>query len=176
MKSFFEERIKDHLPSAVVFARNDFPSVIINDSSNTDLLREYLKCDSKIVMLGENPLAYIKDKTGKLVELDYRKASKYFGINYGGKLTDSMKGLIPCYVTPDGVKIGLKGFWIPMAAVTSNKVNMIFAKDENGLAAAWLKNYGENRSSGFMQLWINRSYPSIRELSQIKNAAEFGLQ
>lgn len=172
--SFIKERLKDHLPSAVVFARNEFPPLICNDSAKSDLLREYLKGDNKIVLLGENPLAYIKDKTGKLIELDYRRASKYFGIDYGGELTDAMKGLYPCNVTEEGMKIGLRGFWVSLASVSSDQVTAVYAKDENERAGAWLKNYGGPKNSGLMQLWINRQFPS--SLAMIKNAVEFGLQ
>lgn len=174
LKSFMEERLKDHLPSTVVFARNDFPSLIYNDTTKTDLLREYLKGDNKVVLLGENPLAYIKDKAGILVELDYRKASKYFGIDYGGELTDAMKGLIPTYVTNDGIKIGLKGFTIAMAAVNPNQVTVVYSMNEIGLAASWIKNYGGPKNSGLMQLNVNRQLPT--NLPMIKNAVEFGLQ
>ena len=174
LKLFMEERIKDHLPSAVVFARNDFPSTIYSDSTKTDLLREYLKGDNKVVLLGENPLAYIKNKEGVLTELDYRKASKYFGIDYGGELTDAMKGLIPAYVTDEGIKVGLKGFTIALAAVNPTQVTTVYSLNENGFAASWIKNYGGPKNSGLMQLIVNRQLPS--NLTMIKNAVEFGLQ
>ncbi|MCX6169204.1 MAG: PQQ-binding-like beta-propeller repeat protein [Ignavibacteriales bacterium] len=174
IKLFMEERLKDKLPSAIIFARNDFPTSIHNDSTKSDLLREYLKGDNKVVLLGENPLAYIKNKDGVVTEVDYRKATKYFGIEYGGELTDAMKGLIPCYVTEDGIKAGLKGFWIPMAAVTPDQVTTVYAKDENGFAASWLKNYGGPKNSGLVQLWVNRQLPV--SLPMIKNAVEFGMQ
>ncbi|MFA7420441.1 MAG: PQQ-binding-like beta-propeller repeat protein [Melioribacteraceae bacterium] len=174
LKSFIEDRNKDHLPSVVVFAKNDFPKTIVNDSTKTDLLREFLKGDNRAVLLGENPLAYIKDHTGKLVELDYRKASKYFGIDYGGELTEAMKGLIPDYVTEEGVKIGLKGFRITMASVNPHQVSKVYALDENGRAALWLKNYGGPANSGLVQLWVDWQLPNA--LNQIKNAAEFGLK
>ncbi len=174
LKSFFEGRLKDHLPSAVVFARNDFPSSIYNDSTKTDLLREYLRGDNKVVLLGENPLAYIKNKDGVLTELDYRKASKYFGIDYGGELTDAMKGLVPTYVTDEGIKVGLKGFTIAMAAVPPNQVTTVYSLNEIGLAASWIKNYGGPQNSGLVQLIVNRQLPT--NLTMIKNAVEFGLQ
>ena len=174
LKSFIEERLADHRPSAVVFAKNDFPSTIYNDSTKTDLLREYLHGDNKVVLLGENPLAYIKDSTGKLVELDYRKASKYFGIDYGGELTDAMKGLIPIYVTTDGINVGLKGFTIAMAAVNPDQVTTVYSLNEIGLAASWIKNYGGPINSGLVQLIVNRQLPT--NLAMIKNVVEFGLQ
>ena len=169
-----EERLKDYLPSAVVFARNDFPSTIYKDSTKTDLLREYFKGDNKVVLLGENPLAYIKNKDGVLTELDYRKASKYFGIDYGGELTDAMKGLIPTYVTNEGIKVGLKGFTIALAAVAPNQVTTVYSLNEIGLASSWIKNYGGPQNSGLVQLIVNRQLPT--NLTMIKNAVEFGLQ
>jgi len=174
LKLFMEERLKDYLPSVVVFARNDFPSTIYKDSTKTDLLREYFKGDNKVVLLGENPLAYIKNKDGVLTELDYRKASKYFGIDYGGELTDAMKGLIPAYVTNEGIKVGLKGFTIALAAVAPNQVTTVYSLNEIGLASSWIKNYGGPQNSGLVQLIVNRQLPT--NLTMIKNAVEFGLQ
>lgn len=174
LKTFMEERMTDRLPSVIVFAKNYFPKSIVNDSTETDVLREFLKGDNRVVLLGENPLAYIQDQTGKLMELDYRKATKYFGIDYGGELTEAMKGLTPSYLTEEGKKIGLRGFKITMAGVNADQVTTVFAKDENGRAASWLKNYGGPANSGLMQLWVDRQTPS--SLHFIKNAVEFGLK
>lgn len=170
LKQFMEESLKNNAAGVVVFARNEFPGNIYNDSAKTDLLRDFLKGNNRVVLLGENPLAYIKNKEGKLTELDYRRASGYFGIQYGGELTDAMKGLYPCSVTEQGIKTGLKGFWISMAAVTPDQVDIVYARDENGRAACWLKNYGGPAGSGLMQLWTGRQFPS--PLGMIKNAVE----
>ena len=174
LKLFMEDRLRDKYSSSIIFAKNDFPSTVFTETASTDLLRDFLKGNNRLILVGENPVAYVKDKSGKLVELDYRKATKYFGIDYGGELTEAMKGLTPAYVNEEGKRFGLRGFYIPMAAVEPGQVTKVLATDENGRAALWLKNYGGREGTGLMQLWIDRQYPN--GLNLIKNAAEFGFQ
>jgi hypothetical protein len=62
---------------------------------------------------------------------------------------------------------------VGIASVAKNQVSKVLAKDENGNAAAWVKNFGGPEGTGLVQLWVNRSIQ--QDYSAMKNAAEYGL-
>lgn len=174
LAKFFSDQIKSKSRSVVVFASNYVPFTVFDEKENNFLINDYLTNNGKVVFLGANPLGYIYDKkTGKLTGIDFRIPSKIFGVNYEGELTDAMKGWFYSCVTPEGEKWGLSGWWVGIASVAKNQVSKVLAKDENGNAAAWVKNFGGPEGTGLVQLWVNRSIQ--QDYSAMKNAAEYGL-
>ena len=174
LADFFNEQLKTNSHGVVIFASNKIPASVYDESKNNYLIKDYLKNGGKVVFLGPNPLAFIFDnKTGKLAGIDFRIPFKFIGIDYNGELTDAMKGWFYSKVTSEGEKWGLTGWWVGIAAVDKYQVSEVLAEDENGNAAAWVKNFGGAEGTGLVQLWINRSVP--QDLSKIKLAAEYGL-
>ena len=174
LAKFFGDQIKSETPSVVVFASNYVPFTVFDEKENNFLIKDYLNKNGKIVFLGANPLGYVYDrKSGKLTRIDFRIPSKIFGVDYNGELTDAMKGWFYSKITQEGEKWGLSGWWVGIASVAKSQVSRVLAEDENGNAAAWVKNYGGPKGTGLVQLWVNRSIQ--QDYSSIKNAAEYGL-
>jgi len=174
LAKFFKEQINSKSKSVVVFASNKIPHTVFDESENNLLIKEYLTSGGKVVFLGANPLAYIFDKkSGKLAGIDFRIPSKVFGVDYQGELTDALKGWFYVKTTAEGNKWGLTGWWVGIASVDKSQVSTVLALDENGNAAAWIKNYGGDEGTGLVQLWVDRD--RLSNLSEIKAAAEFRL-
>ena len=170
---FFKEQIKPSARSVVIFASNKVPFTVYDEKKNNFLIKDYLNNNGKIVFLGANPLGYIYDKkSGNLSGIDFRIPSKVFGVDYNGELTNALKGWFCARITPDGQKWGLVGWWVGIASVSKDQVTEVLAEDENGNAAAWVKNFGGPEGTGLVQLWVNRSV--TQDYSAIKNAAEYG--
>jgi len=174
LAKFFKDQIESKSSSVVIFASNNVPFTVFDEEENNFLIKDYLTNNGKIVFLGANPLGYIFDKkTGSLTRVDFRIPSKIFGVDYKGELTDAMKGWFYSSVTSEGEKWGLSGWWVGIASVARDQVTEILAEDENGNAAAWVKNFGGPEGTGLVQLWVNRSIQ--QDYSAIKNATEYGL-
>jgi eukaryotic-like serine/threonine-protein kinase len=174
LAKFFKDQIKSKSLSVVVFASNRVPFTVFDEKENNFLIKDYLIKNGKIIFLGANPLAYVFDKkSGSLTGIDFRIPSKVFGVDYKGELTDALKGWFYSRITPEGQKWGLSGWWVGIAPVSKDQVSKVLAEDENGNAAAWVKNFGGSEESGLVQLWVNRSV--TEDYSCIKNAAEYGL-
>ncbi len=174
LAKFFEEQIITKTRSVAVFASNRVPFTVFNDSTKNYLIKDYLVSGGKVVFLSANPLALVLDnKSGRLTGIDFQIPSKLFGVDYHGEVTDAMKGWFYSKVTPEGEKWGLTSWWVGIASVDKNQVTKVLAEDENGNAAAWVKNYGGSEGTGLVQLWVGRS--SLPDLSPIKLAVEYGL-
>lgn len=171
---FFNDRISDKKRSVVVFAISKMPSELLGDTTDQALIRKYLNSGGKVALMGPNPLAYQVDKrTMDITGVDYRYVNKVFGIDYGGILTDAMKGFYGSMPTSEGRKRGLFDSWVSASSVKPDQVTTILATDEYGNASAWIKNYGGSHDSGLLQLWIDRGIP--QNLALIQNVIEFGL-
>jgi outer membrane protein assembly factor BamB len=173
LAKFLNDQIKSKALSVVIFASNKVPFTVFDEKKSNFLIKDYLNNNGKIVFLGANPLAYVYDKKSRnLTGIDFRIPSKVFGVDYEGELTDALKGWFYAKITPDGQKWGLAGWWVGIGSVSKDQVNEVLAKDENGNAAAWIKNFGGPEGTGLVQLWVNRSV--AQDYSPIKNAAEYG--
>ena len=175
LKQFFDDRVKDRLPSVVVLILNYIPANVFDDSLITDPLRDYLHAGGKIVTLGPSPFAFkYNRKTLRLTAIDFEIPKRLFGINYAGSYTDAIRGWLPAYPTRDGKKLGLKDFWLSTSQVEASPNLKILAKDETGFAAAWIKNFGGQEGTGLVQFRVNRGSPE--GLYNIYNVAEYGLR
>ena len=86
----------------------------------------------------------------------------------------SHKGIYPSFATEEGKKWGLKNFWISSLGIEPSKVDIVLGKNENGLAAAWVKKYHSSKGGGFVQIWLEQD--GSDDLSYILKVAENGFE
>ena len=173
LKKFMEDQVAQPATGVVVFAQNDVPSPLVEGPPHQTLLRRYLDAGGKVVWLGTCPLAYQRDSSGAILGIDFTQAGKILGIHYPGTSLD-MLGWYGATVTPEGTRWGLRGWWVGFGAVDAKEVSTVLAKDEDGMAACWVRNYGGPEGTGLVQLWIPRN--THIDLTPVKAAVEFGLR
>jgi len=172
LEQFMKKQSGTRAPSVVVFANHYFPQSIVGDTSANALVRKYLDAGGKIVLLGLNPLAYQRDSSYQVYGIDFAAPEKVFGLHYPGSSFDAI-GLYGASVTPDGRRWGLDGWWVGLGWVEPREVSTVLALDENGKAAAWVKNYGGPEGTGLVQLAIPQD--KHIDLYRIMRVAEYGL-
>lgn len=176
LAQFMKDAIANHRPGVVVFAAHRVPATVIDDSSEAALLRQYLNAGGKVVWLGPPPLAYQRDpKTDHVVALDFTIPERIIGVHYPGNSSIGVGGWYQSNVTAEGVTWGLvRDWWVGGFAVEPDQISTVLARDENGQASAWVKNYGGPEGTGLVQLWHKRD--SQEDLIAIKAVAEYGLR
>jgi hypothetical protein len=108
-----------------------------------------------------------------MLGIDYSDAQKILGIQYPGTRLEGI-GWYGATVTEEGKKWGLHGWWVSLGWVDPGQVSTVLARDENGMASGWVKNYGGPEGTGLVQLWVPRDRHS--DLFPVKCAAEYKLQ
>lgn len=159
--------------SVLVFAANYFPKEILSGYGKSPL-RKYLDNGGRIVICGMNPIVAKYDHNKNLNGFNFLMADSVLGIQYGPNDLRSHKGLSPSFATEEGKKWGINDFWISSMGLPLSKVNVVLGKDENGLAAAWVKKYHPAQNSGFIQIWIDQE--GADDLSSILKVAEYGFE
>lgn len=66
----------------------------------------------------------------------------------------------------------MKDFWISALGLDSGQVDVVLGKNENGLAAAWVKKYNSSKGNGFIQIWLEQD--GAADLCYILKVAEYG--
>lgn len=171
---FLEEQTRLRTPSAVVMANNQVPASIANDTTTNNPLRRYLEAGGKLVLLNHNPLAFVRDSADQVVDIDFFRVEKVFGVRPAGKATDAVRGWYASRATAEGRRWGLKEWWMGMGGVDPAQVTTVLALDEAGGAGAWVKSYGGPEGTGLVQLWISRDTPG--PLTDVRAAVEYGLR
>ncbi|HTP12209.1 MAG TPA: hypothetical protein VMM37_01225, partial [Bacteroidota bacterium] len=126
----------------------------------------------KVVFPGSMPLAYIRDSLGRVQGLDFTVPQNILGIRFPGTRLEEI-GWYGAELTERGKLWGLQGWTVSLGWVAPDQVTTVLAEDENGMAAAWVKNYGGPEGSGLVQL----SLPRGRQVDWhvLRNVAEYGL-
>lgn len=161
----------DATNSVIVFASNYFPKEILTGYEKSSL-RKYLNSGGRIVVCGINPVVARYDNNKNLNGFNFLMADSVLGIYYGPNDLRSHKGIYPSFATEEGKKWGMKDFWISPLGLETSKVDIVLGKNENGLAAAWVKKYHPSKSSGFIQVWIEQE--GSDDLSYLLKVAEYG--
>jgi outer membrane protein assembly factor BamB len=176
LAQFMKDGLANKTPSVVVFAAHRVPATVVQDTSETALLRQYLNAGGKVVFLGAPSLVYKRDpKTDQVVALDFTVPERILGVRYPGKSALGVGGWYQSTVTAAGINWGLtRDWWVGGFAVESDQVTTILARDETGRASAWVKNYGGPEGTGLVQLWHKRDGQD--DLIAIKAVAKYGLQ
>ncbi|CAF3802119.1 unnamed protein product [Rotaria sp. Silwood1] len=175
LTEFMKSQIESKTTSVVIFADNKIPQSIANERSENALIRKYLNANGKVVFFAPNPTVYIYNDTatGVLDSLDYEIPGKIFGVKHIEPQFSN--GYYPAIPTKEGLRFGLKTFWTGFYAINPDEVTTVLAKDEFGMAAAWLKNYGGPEGTGLLQLTLGRIASQI-DLAPIKAVIEQGIE
>jgi outer membrane protein assembly factor BamB len=166
--AFFEERLLDGIPSVVVFGMDALPSSVAATPSDTTLLRRYLDAGGKVVWLGLPPLVIARDETGAFAGVDRERPGGLLGVDLSAFDFD-VYGATP---TEAGRSWGLREWRVASPAADTAAVDVVLALDELNRAAAWVREYGGPRGTGFV--YIPASTES-RDLDDIRRVAEAGL-
>lgn len=169
---FMKQRLQETGRSVVVFANNRIPAEIAENETEHSLIRKYLDSGGKVVFLGTNPMAYRRDSTGAIFDVDFSFAARTFGVRYPNKKLDHL-GWYHASVTREGLRWGLRGWWVGFGAIDPKDATTVLGVDEEGMAACWVKNYGGPDGTGLVQLWIPRDH--MVDLTPIQLAIEYGL-
>jgi len=159
--------------SVIVFAANYFPKAVLTGYDQSHL-RKYLNNGGRIVVCGINPVVAQYDENKSLTGFNFLLADSVLGIHYGPNDLRSHKGIYPSFVTVDGKKWGMKDFWISPLGIDPSEVDVVLGKNENGLAAAWVKKYSQTKTGGFVQIWLEQE--GAEDLSYILKVAEYGFE
>jgi len=172
LAGFMLDQIKLRSRSVVVFADNRIPSSVVEEATPSALIRRYLDAGGKVALLGANPLAYRADPaTGVVEDVDFTPAQDVFGIRF--PRPETIGGYYASRPTAEGKRWGLRGFTVSAGAIDPAQATSVLAKDEYGMASAWVKNYGGAEGTGLLQLSVPRSAPT--EFSRYRAVIEHGL-
>ena len=175
--SFIKNKEYKNFRSVIVLSDNKIPSEIIGNDSTDSPLRKYLDDGGKVVAFGDNPLVYKLDpKSGVLEDFDLKLAENILDIS----IIDPRysRGYYPYKLTADGRTMGLHDFWVGSGFfINKDSTTRILAVNEFGKAAAWIKNYGGPKGTGWLQLNAY-SYKGIigQQIYQFRAAIEYGIE
>jgi len=89
-----------------------------------------------MVLLNHNPIAFVRDSTGQIVDIDFYRMERVFGVRPAGKATDAIRGWYASIATAEGKRWGLPdGGW--NGGVDPKQVTTVLAFDEAGGAGSW---------------------------------------
>ena len=166
LSGWMEQRIRDRRPSVVILATDQLPAPFARPEG---VIRRYLTAAGKIVSPGDPPFIWpagpqgeraystiSRETTSRLLDVDHARAQ--FD-RYGARPTEL------------GREWGLTGWWQATWSIDPPRNASVLALDERGLAAAWVKEYGGPRGTGFVQ--VNRGQWSPFDLGQLMTIAEY---
>lgn len=168
LEDFLATRIRDQIPSVVVFAMDAVPAGVAGAASDTTLLRRYLDAGGKVVWLGFPPLLVARDAGGSFQGIDRSRPGSLLGVDMG-PWNDDVYGATP---TDEGRAWGLDRWMLSSPTATAESVDVILAVDEMGVPAAWVKEYGGPPGTGFVTVQPNTR---PERLEAIRRVAEYGI-
>jgi outer membrane protein assembly factor BamB len=152
LTKFLEDRIGDRAPSVVVFAIDLPPADIAKAPLATSLLRRYLNAGGKVVWLGLPPNIWpvepLKGERKSLNEVQWNAPAELLDVPHGEALFDQRGAR----ATPAGLHWGLTSRFRATWSLAPAGVTNVLALDDWGLAAAWSKEYGGPRGTGFVRV------------------------
>jgi outer membrane protein assembly factor BamB len=170
LADFMSARLSDGIPSVVVFAMDHLPSTVAAQPADTTLFRRYLDAGGKVVWLGFPPALIERDpETGNFVGVDRARTTQLLGVDHSSLNYD----FYGAAATETGRAWGVPPWWVSWLAIDVADGIDVLALDENGKAAAWVRNYGGPAGSGFVSLAIRE--PRIEDLPAIRAAADYGI-
>ncbi len=173
LSSFLNARVSDHSASVVVFAMDRLPDEVVDQANGVALFRRYLDAAGKAVWPGLPPLLWpldIKSDGRRLTDINRVATEKLLGVGHQGGNFDS----ITARATPAGEKWGLTNWWLSNWSADPARELTILARDEHGLAAAWVRNYGGPEGTGFVRVPVTPSPQGApTNLLELQIAAEY---
>ncbi len=143
---FLADRTEDRTPSVVVFAMDYVPASVAAVPLDRSVLRRYLRAGGKVVWTGLPPMI-IPDRmpAGKLA-FNWDAPAQLTGVPFDSALFDR-HGV---RATAEGRRWGLPERWRSAWAVGTAGVSRVLALDDEGHAAAWVRNYGGPDGTGWV--------------------------
>ena len=170
LPAFFEDRDRDGVASVVVFASDQPPSSVTDAGNSTPLVRRYLDSGGRIVWVGFPPFALkFDERTGKRTGLDPASTRRILGVGRDVLASEDAedRGAVP---TAEGLLRGLPRAFLGAFPVPDADVDVVLARDRDGLANAWAKRFGKGE---FVRLWGIQA--PILDLEAVRRVAENGL-
>jgi outer membrane protein assembly factor BamB len=153
LRRFMEDHAGDRVPSVVVFAMDHLPTSVAASGSDTVLFRRYLDAWGKVVWTGVPPLIWPRDPAtgdaGDYSHIDRESTHGLLGVDHARSNFDGYGAT----ATAAGLRWGLSGWWESNWSVDPSQVSEALALDDNGLAGAWVKNYGGPPGTGFVRVY-----------------------
>jgi eukaryotic-like serine/threonine-protein kinase len=159
--------------SVIVFASEYFPKSIY-EGNDASPLRQYLTNGGRIVVVGNNPLIYQLDSAGHIAGLNFLTPDSVLNIKYGPNDLRSIGGVQPAFPTEEGRRWGLQQPFTSFLPLLANQVDVVLAKDENGMVSAWVKRFSKEKNSGFIQIWMDPDF--LNDMSSVVRVAEHGFE
>jgi outer membrane protein assembly factor BamB len=169
LSEFLQSRVQDGAASVIVLATDVFPKGFGNEKG-MELLKDYLKTGGKLVCLGFPPL-YVELNGTKDPNLTNDRVKRWLGVPHLDDRSGEQHGAT---ITKEGLRWGLRHWWIGMQGVEPADVSTILASDEAGRAVAWVKTFKQDAlGAGFVRLWGRpEPYPDLEELRAV---VEYGI-
>jgi outer membrane protein assembly factor BamB len=171
LSEFMETSNRGDVSSVVVFAMDHLPETVAAVPSDTVLARRYLDAGGKIVWLGLPPLAIARDEEGRPTSFSREPAQALLGVSFGRYNADQYGA----YPTPEGKRWGFSDWWVSSTGVEAAEVTTVLARDDDGGAVAWAKDFGGPPGSGFVMLWGTYRPVPVAYLEQVRRVAEYGI-
>jgi len=170
LRLFLEARIRDGVPSVVIFALDALPRNVQSDTGAAGSWQRYLKAGGKIVWLGVLPGTMVFDSTGRFLGNDLPATTPLTGF-----VVDSTDwNEYPSSPTAEGHRWGLTGHWRGDMPTAPSVVSRALALDSYGWATVWQIEYRRDRPwAGYIQLWGLGA--TVERLPMIRAVAEYGL-
>ena len=168
LATFMSDRVRDRAPSVVVFSIDFLPSTVAPVAADTVLFRRYLDAGGTVVWTGAPPgIAPMKFQS--LKDLDRSAAHKLIGVRFTRGNFDQL-GV--SRVSVEARRMGFPDWWLDNWAADAEDVTSVFAYDEQGQAAAWVRRYGGPVGTGFIRVFAGdaREHPQL--MSVLQTAAE----
>jgi hypothetical protein len=151
---FMTDRLRDHATSSVVFATGRVPETVAAVPSDTTLFRRYLNAGGKVVWIGGPPMIGPRDMKS-LKDLTRDGSDKLLGVRYSRGNFDPLG----VHVTTAGAAMAMPATWIDVWGADPESVTAVYAYDEQGQAAAWMKSFGGPPGSGFYRIPMGDGSP-----------------
>jgi len=167
LKAWMDARITDGIQSVVVFCRDIAPDTVLESMSSTCTLRRYLNAGGKIVWYADIPMYYQGHADGTQTTYGVDGSINVLGFNAAGSSWDSEDEVI---ITSSGASWGLTETWRSVRPTSTWGLHVL-ARDAEGNAAAWVRNYIDGDDyRGFVRLYDRAGVPNINDLLR---AAEY---
>jgi eukaryotic-like serine/threonine-protein kinase len=172
LRAFLEARVADRAASVVVFAMDDLPDALRDDARGRGLFRRYLDAGGKVVWPGVPPTLLPVDRASgdvDIAKIDRARPAALLGVRYQRSNFDPLSQ----HVTAAGRRWNLEGWWNGSWSADADSVTAVLARDENGDAGTYVKNYGGPDGTGFVGMKIPADGEiSLRYLGMLQVAAE----
>jgi outer membrane protein assembly factor BamB len=167
LPAFLRDRISDGAPSVVVAAMDALPPELAPSTERASLLTDYLEAGGKVLWVGYPPGYMVLDEeTHQWIGTNREAPKSLLGVDFSAFLGDR-HGVLP---TEAGRRWGLSTRWVGSGSTLPEQVSEVLALDELGRAAAWVKNYGGPRGTGFILL---RPSLSPEVMAEYQRVAEY---